>query len=519
MTRPGPPRRSVALLAVLLLLSAVSPALAERADVVRKESFVLLNEGITSYKRGDYGTAVEKLDRVAQMALNSFRAYYYLGLALIGDRRHEDAVEALAVALDLDPTHLRAHVAHGDAFLKLGDTGEASASYFRALKLRPEFPPALDGLARVHDSRAEEEKAIEFFSRAIRSNRGFADAYTHLGDIYLRNGRFEQAVRLLAEAVTIRPDFAPGLNRLAQAYAQLGLTNEAVATIRKAVELEPGSASHRAALGHIQLSLGLDQNARESFDEAVELDPALPEARRGLAELARRDGDYEQALGQLDIALDDPRIDSIESRTLREYRAELETESTRLAELTALDDSGEATAEDYRELAGIYTVRRRWDDAIEFQMNAPATPEDKDILGYLLFEAGRYRDANAIYSELAASLGRASDQVNRGVTLALLGDHAEALAAYQRAVELDDASAEARLFMGNALMRLGRKDEAVQAYLAYLDAGGRGANRERVIRILQRIAPESAPAPTDLPIDTQPPPLPPEEDEGEEATS
>ena len=67
--------------------------------------------------------------------------------------------------------------------------------------------------------------------------------------------------------------------------------------------------------------------------------------------------------------------------------------------------------------------------------------------------------------------------------------------------------------MGNALIRLGRKDEAAQAYLAFLDIGGRGANRERVIRILQRIAPQSAPAPTDLPIDTQPPPLPPDDDE------
>jgi tetratricopeptide (TPR) repeat protein len=512
-------RRVPALLVAISLLVGALPALAEKADVVRKESFRLLNEGITAHKRGDYADAVAKLDQVARMALNSFRAYYYLGLALTGDRRYDEAVEALAVALDLDPTHLRAHVAHGDAFLRLGDTGEASASYFRALKLRPEFPPALDGLARVHDSRGEEQKAIEFFNRAIRSNRGFADAYTHLGDIFLRNGRFEEAVRLLAEAVTIRPDFAPGLNRLAQAYAQLGLTNEAVATIRKAVELEPGSAGHRAALGHIQLSLGLDGNARESFDEAIDLDPALPEARRGLSELARREGSYQEAMAQLDFALEDSRIDSITARQLREIRDATEAEAARLDELTALDASGEATPEHYRELAEIFASRRSWDAAIDHQMNAPNTVEDKDALAFLLFEAGRYREAHTLYSELARSGARASDQVNRGITLALLGKHADALGAYAAALQLDDANIEARLFMGNALIRLGRKDEAVKAYLGFLDAGGRGADRERVIRILQRIAPGQAPAPTDLPIDTAPPPLPPQEPDDQETSS
>ena len=37
---------------------------------------------------------------------------------------------------------------------------EAQASYFRALKLRPEYPAALDGLARIYEARADEYEAI-----------------------------------------------------------------------------------------------------------------------------------------------------------------------------------------------------------------------------------------------------------------------------------------------------------------------------------------------------------------------
>ena len=85
----------------------VSPALAGKAGDVRVEAYRLLNQGVAAYKRGDYAMAAEKLQRSAGMALNNFRAHYYLGLALIGDRRYADSIEALTVALDLDP-NLRA---------------------------------------------------------------------------------------------------------------------------------------------------------------------------------------------------------------------------------------------------------------------------------------------------------------------------------------------------------------------------------------------------------------------------
>ena len=125
--------------------------------------FELLNEGVGAVRRGEYKDAIELLQQVASTALNSFRGHYYLGLALIGDRRHVEAVEALLYAIDLDPTHLQARVELGNAFLHQGDTDEAVAQYYQSLKLRAEYPPALDGIARVHAARGENEPAIKFF--------------------------------------------------------------------------------------------------------------------------------------------------------------------------------------------------------------------------------------------------------------------------------------------------------------------------------------------------------------------
>jgi tetratricopeptide (TPR) repeat protein len=494
-----------ALGALTLVPAGVSfPVLAGKAGEVRTRSFQLLNEGVAAYRRGQFALAVEKLSESSGMALNSFRAHYYLGLALIGDRRYGDALRTLEVALDLDPNHLQAIVATGDAHLKMGDIDESRATFYRALKLRPEYPPALDGLARVEEARANDDEAIKTYLRAIASDKGFAPPYTHLGDLYLRMGRVEEAVHLLEEAVEVRPDFAPGLNRLALAYGRLGLHNEAIVTVQKAMEIEPNNALHAATLGELQLNQRFVQVAERSFLRALELDPGLPEARRGLAEVARRRGLYDQALGQIDLALSDPRVDSATRTRTEKYRDLVVSERKKVAELERRLRDGEASAEEHAALAEIYASRGLWNEAVELQRQAGASAAERELLAYMLFQANRYREAHEIYSELAGSDSGVNAKVNDGVTLALLGDDEGAVASYRRALEAQPDHPRARLYLANALLRLGRRDEAVEAYTAFLDLGFRGEAAERVRRILQQIAPGLLP-PGPSPLDPPPP--------------
>jgi tetratricopeptide (TPR) repeat protein len=489
-------RTRIALVALLAPLAAAEPAIADDAAQVRVRSMELLNEGVAAHKRGEHALAVEKLRASTSMALNSFRAHYYLGLALIGDRRYAEALEALEVALDLDPSHLQSHVAQGDALLKSGDLDEADASYFRALKIRPAHAAALDGLARVHEARGNDDQAIAHFRNAIQSDSGFAPAYTNLGDLYLRLSRVEEAVVLLEEAVTVRPDYAPGLNRLALAYGRLGLDNEAVATIQKAIGLEPNNASHVATLGELQLGLGFVDAAERSFARALELDPAHPEARLGTAEAARRRGSYDAAHEQVLGALADPRLDSRTSLRLLAFLERLEQEQGLVRQLEQALASGTASPEDCRALASIYAGRGLWQAAAELEQRAgDPSREARTRQAYLLFRAGRYGEALELYATLAAESPGAALELNRGVCLVQLGDDRAAVDAYRRALELEPGDLRARLYLGNALLRLGETDAAVATYTAYLDETRDGENAERVRRILRQIAPQVLPAP------------------------
>jgi tetratricopeptide (TPR) repeat protein len=486
--------------AILATLIVLAPAAfwpstrGGKAADVRTEAFVSINEGVSAYKRGDYVLAVQKLQRAASLALNSFRAHFYLGLALIGDRRYADALNALEIALDLEPTHLQSLVASGDAYLKMGDLAEAQAAYFRAIKLRPEYAPSLDGLARIYEARGDDEQAVVYFQRAISSDSGFAPAFTHLGDLYLRRRQYDEAVRLLEEAVSVRPDFAPGLNRLARAYGRLGLNNLAVATIQRAMELQPKDPLHPATLGWLQLQEGLVDTAEEWFNTALALDASLPMARTGLAEVDRRRGHYDDALEELDTALADDRVDATWTRRLQKFRDEIVEEQAHVAALEQKVETAEALPGDFAELAEVYARRGLWNEAVELQRLAGEEPVTRELLAYMLFQAERFREAHEIYTELADALQSVQLEVNEGISVARLGNDRAAVAAFNRALALDPEQAEARLYLGNALLRLGEREEAAQAYRAFLSRVSTGESAERVRRILEQIAPDETPA-------------------------
>ena len=488
-----------AVLALALASALAAPAWAGRAIEVRKQAFVLLNEGVAAYNKGDYKASVDALKQASNMSLNSFRTYYFLGLALTGDRRYAEAVEALSVALDLDPSHIQANVASGDALLLQGNIDEASPFYYRALKLRAEYPGALDGLARVAEAQADDDRAIAFYERAIASDKGFAAAYMHLGDLYLRKGRLDDAVKLLVEAVKIRPDFGPGLNRLAAAYGRLGFSNEAVATIRKAIELEPRNAEHRSILGHVLLGMGVDGGAAAAFREAVALDPGEPKAHAGLSELARRAGRYDEALAEIDQALGDPRLDRRQREIATAQRATLLEEKTRAGDLEARAAAGTASAADMASLAEILAARGEWSRAaLMLESTSPEGPA-RERLAYYLFRSGRFRDAHEAYASLAQGASRGDLEINDGAALARLGSDAQAIQAFDRALALDPNQERALLYRANALLRLGRPEDATGAYKRFLEVKPDGESAEQVRRILAQLSPAPPPAPAPAP--------------------
>lgn len=482
------------LLALAAALHAPAPLQAGRAGEVRVEAFRLLNQGVSAYSRGRYEEAVEFLGRCTAISLNSFKAHYYYGLALNAVRRHAESVSALRIALEFEPQDLQALVALGDAYLKLGDVDEGRAAYARALRLRAAHPAALDGMGRSYVATTDDQQAIDHFRRAIRSDPGFAPAYTHLGDTLLRLDRPREAVRLLEEAIAIRPDFSEGLGRLALAYGRVGMHEQGVAAIHRAIELDPDDPTFHESYGQLQLDQNLIERAEASFRRALELDAGMTQAHVGLAQIARRRGQYGVAVEQLLRALNHPLLLPPERERLESLQREIEQEELRSVRLEALAQAGQATAAESDQLARIFAARRLWRQAADTQRLALTSDEARERHAYYLFRAGRLREAHGLYRDLAERHPeRRHLRLNAGVILVELGEDEAAGRQFAQLLSDDPEDATARLYLANSELRLGRTQQAAEHYSRYMNAGSERVEVERVQRILAQIAPELLP--------------------------
>jgi len=74
-----------------------------------------------------------------------------------------------------------------------------------------------------------------------------------------------------------------------------------------------------------------------------------------------------------------------------------------------------------------------------------------------------------------------------------LGDNEKAKAAFTRALAIDPDQPLAKMYLGNALLRLGDAAGAAATYQAFLTAFPTGASAEQVRRVLAELSPEAKP--------------------------
>lgn len=498
-------RRLATSIVILALVLAAAPggSIAEvsRSQQLKAETFEKMNRGIKALHDGRAKEAVELLTEVTRMALNSFRGFYYLGLAYKADRQYLKAIEPLIFALDLDPTHMQAHVDLGDCYLKRGDTGEALAEYHRALEIQQGFAPAWDGLGRAAEAAGDDETAIAHFKKAIEVNPGFPGAPLNLGDLYLRAGKLREAVDLFLEAISVRPDFAAAYNRLGVAYARQRLGNEAIAALRRASELERGNPWHPYTIGLIELDLGYLGRALRSFEAAIRLDASYLEAYVEKARILRRMGLFEDAELLLEAAADQPSEDVKLLGEIEALRADFHRQRLAIEDIQARVESGLAEPAEIRTLAGLRAETGDYAGAARalagLQARAAEQAGDAEAafgaadlftLGYYHLRAGSYAEAADVFAEVRSGQpGSAAVLLNLGLSLEGRGMAHAASLVYEEALGLAPGDVTILVALGNVLVLEGRYDEAARAFERALASPAEFGSRSRVETILKAL--------------------------------
>ncbi|MCZ6749543.1 MAG: tetratricopeptide repeat protein, partial [SAR324 cluster bacterium] len=467
----------VSLTALLAAILLPVPAAAYTAQEARKLAGEFKNDGVRAYQNGRVSEAVEKLSAAININLNDFFAHFYLGLAFRDLRRYTEARQVLEVTTHLDPRYLPSYVALGDVALGQGNPDEARTWFQTALNRQATYSPALDGMGRLAEARGDEDAAIISYRQAIDANRGYPDPYVHLGALYHRQDRVDDAIALFQEAIHFQPGFAKGYLYLGIAYGRLGRRTQATSLLAKAAELKPEDPEPHIALGDL-LSAWEDRiQASQEYEAARLLGPERFEPLRGLAELARRQGRYQEADDLLDQALampglsDNTRTQLLSLQTI--YRSEArraEAARHRLAlARAAAAASDESLETPVLEVAGFGGPARElgwsWLELARLRHDAgdlagaldacreALTPLERpvDLVGECGFFALQARDWGPARELLGEAAARDETDVRHLINLALaytgLGHLSSTVETLQRALAVDARSAEAHTYL------------------------------------------------------------------------
>ncbi|MFH1277568.1 MAG: tetratricopeptide repeat protein [Candidatus Eisenbacteria bacterium] len=184
----------------------------------------------------------------------------------------------------------------GSSWLRSGDLTEAEAAYRRALEIRPGFPDAMRGLARVHQARGETDEAARIYDTLAASGRDGRIARNDRATLLAGAGRTDEALGILRSLVEEDPGDPFALANLGALHFQTGEDSLAAEYLGRAIRADSELADPYLNLGLLRARQGRLDEAVALFRRHVGLDP---ESGRGLYNLGvalAREGDLDGAI-------------------------------------------------------------------------------------------------------------------------------------------------------------------------------------------------------------------------------
>ncbi|MFM9266345.1 tetratricopeptide repeat protein [Tychonema sp. BBK16] len=166
----------------------------------------------------------------------------------------EEAIAAYRRAIELNPDLSWSHHNLGEALAKLGKLDEAITAYRRAIELNPDFSWSYHHLGDALDRQEKWEEAVAAFRKATELNADHFGSYCGLGQSLVKLGRLDEAIAAYRQASIVNPeiDWIHGcIADILQQRRELDL-QEAIASYRRALQLNPNDVQAYRNLLNIQ---------------------------------------------------------------------------------------------------------------------------------------------------------------------------------------------------------------------------------------------------------------------------
>ncbi len=308
--------------------------------------------------------------------------------------------------------------------------------------MKRKFAIALLMLAMLCTSAlAQEETAEDWFNR---------------GQELFRNHSYEEAIEAYDNALALNPQYGMAWGGKATALSLTGRYNESLDAFDEAIETWPANDTERISelwvfKGNTLQLMGRPKEAFEAFDEAIRIYPQNFDAWIWKGEFLQNQGLYNESLNAYSMAVD-----------------------AAPKEISAAGESAKVAKAD------VLLKMGRYEEAYDIYNETSDLNSTEDIdkfylawswrgMGSALAGLGRHNESLEAFNKSIEVYPESAFQAwgDEGNALSSMEKYEEAIAAYDRSIELapsEFASAKAEIGKGQALDKLGRSEEAVNAF-------------------------------------------------------
>ncbi|HJU42205.1 MAG TPA: tetratricopeptide repeat protein [Vicinamibacterales bacterium] len=231
----------------------------------------------------------------------SARDYVRAARASRALHRIDDANSYFKDAIRLAPNDVVLNTEWGDFFVENHENGEAAKSYQEALKVSPEYGPALLGMGKALANENPPQAAM-FAQRALKQNPNHAGAHLLLAEMAIYQDKKAEAKEAIDQVLEVNPRHLEALSmKAALAYVEGDLKryNQIVA---EALKINPIYGELHRIVGSITAYYYRFDEAVEHTRKAIALDRENFRAIASLGEQLMRTGDERNARRNLETA-------------------------------------------------------------------------------------------------------------------------------------------------------------------------------------------------------------------------
>ncbi|MBU1711251.1 MAG: tetratricopeptide repeat protein [Proteobacteria bacterium] len=166
------------------------------------------------------------------------------------------------------------------------------------LKARPNL-----NLGNAYSKKADFEKALVYFRKALEIDPEDYKAHNNIGSTYALDQNYEMALEHFNEAKKIKPDNMTTLANIAMIQENQGHLKEAIYSYKEAIKADPDFTPAYLRLAFIFEKMGNPDRAQFYYQGALEIDQSLEIASNNLGIILGSQGKLDEAIEMFKLSL------------------------------------------------------------------------------------------------------------------------------------------------------------------------------------------------------------------------